>query len=67
MPEFPRLHAGDDGMQALPPPDLGEHTAPALKSAGVDETQYAALLRSGTVAESAPEAFAWAAVSRGSA
>ena len=69
VPEFPRLHAGDEGigMQALPPPDLGEHTAPALKSAGIDEAQYAALLRSGAVAESAPEAFAWAAVSRGSA
>jgi crotonobetainyl-CoA:carnitine CoA-transferase CaiB-like acyl-CoA transferase len=65
VPEFPRLHAGDDTLAARPPPDLGEHTAPALKSAGVDAAQYAALLRSGAVAESAPDTFAWAAVSRG--
>ena len=65
VPEFPRLHAGEDSVPALAPPDLGEHTAPTLKSAGVDPAQYAALLRSGAVAESSPDAFAWAAVSRG--
>lgn len=67
VPEFPRLQAGDADTQALPPPDLGEHTAPVLTSAGVEAAEYAALLRSGAVAESAPGAFAWAAVSRGGA
>jgi crotonobetainyl-CoA:carnitine CoA-transferase CaiB-like acyl-CoA transferase len=67
VPEFPRLHAeGDDGAPAQPPPDLGEHSAAVLKSAGIVQAEYEALLRAGAVAESAPEAFAWAAVRRGS-
>jgi crotonobetainyl-CoA:carnitine CoA-transferase CaiB-like acyl-CoA transferase len=67
VPEFPRMHTGDDSVQASPPPDLGAHTAPTLKSAGIDAAEYAALLRSGAVAESVPDAFAWAAVRRGEA
>jgi crotonobetainyl-CoA:carnitine CoA-transferase CaiB-like acyl-CoA transferase len=67
VPEFPRLHAGADaGAQAPPPPDLGEHTAAVLKSAGISQAEYEALLRAGAVAESTPGAFAWAPVRRGS-
>jgi crotonobetainyl-CoA:carnitine CoA-transferase CaiB-like acyl-CoA transferase len=44
VPEFPRLHAGEDGVPPQPPPDLGEHTAAVLKSAGVDQAEYEALL-----------------------
>jgi crotonobetainyl-CoA:carnitine CoA-transferase CaiB-like acyl-CoA transferase len=66
VPEFPRSHAdGDEGAPPRPPPDLGEHTAAVLKSAGVEQAEYAALLRAGAVAESTPDAFAWAAVRRG--
>jgi crotonobetainyl-CoA:carnitine CoA-transferase CaiB-like acyl-CoA transferase len=46
------------------PPNLGEHTAAVLKSAGVDPAEYEVLLESGAVAEAAPNAFAWAAVRR---
>jgi crotonobetainyl-CoA:carnitine CoA-transferase CaiB-like acyl-CoA transferase len=65
VPEFPRTHAsGDDDVAPRPPPALGEHTAAVLKSAGIDPTDYEALLRTGAVAESTPDAFAWAAVRR---
>jgi crotonobetainyl-CoA:carnitine CoA-transferase CaiB-like acyl-CoA transferase len=68
VPEFPRLHAdGHDGALPRSPPNLGEHTAAVLQSAGIDQAEYEALLRAGAVAESTPDAFAWAAVSRGSA
>jgi len=63
VPEFPRLHAGD-GMPTRPPPDLGEHTAALLQSAGVNREQYETLLQTGTVAEATPNAFAWAPVRR---
>ena len=66
VPEFPRLQAdGNDGAPPRPPPDLGEHTAAVLKSAGIEQAEYAALLRAGAVAESTPNAFAWAALRRG--
>jgi crotonobetainyl-CoA:carnitine CoA-transferase CaiB-like acyl-CoA transferase len=64
VPEFPRLQAGADGLPTQPPPNLGEHTAIILKSAGIDAAQYEALLGSGAVAEAAPDAFAWAPVRR---
>jgi crotonobetainyl-CoA:carnitine CoA-transferase CaiB-like acyl-CoA transferase len=64
VPEFPRLHAGEDGVATRAPPDLGEHTGTLLKAAGVDQAQYDAMLGSGAVAEAAPNAFAWAAVRR---
>jgi crotonobetainyl-CoA:carnitine CoA-transferase CaiB-like acyl-CoA transferase len=64
VPEFPRLHAGEDGVATRAPPDLGEHTGVLLKAAGVDQVQYDAMLGSGAVAEAAPNAFAWAAVRR---
>ena len=68
VPEFPRLQTdGDDGAPPRPPPDLGEHTAAVLKSAGIEQAEYAALLRAGAVADSTPNAFAWAALRRGSA
>ena len=64
VPEFPRLHAGEDSVATRAPPDLGEHTGALLKAAGVDQAQYDAMLGSGAVAEAAPNAFAWAAVRR---
>lgn len=64
VPEFPRLHAGADGVPTQPPPNLGEHTAVILRSAGIDQAKYEALLGSGAVAEAAPDAFAWAPVRR---
>ena len=64
VPEFPRLHAGEDGVATRAPPDLGEHTEALLKAAGVEQAQYDAMLGSGAVAEAAPNAFAWAAVRR---
>jgi crotonobetainyl-CoA:carnitine CoA-transferase CaiB-like acyl-CoA transferase len=67
VPEFPRLHAeGVEDARPQPPPDLGEHTAAVLRSAGIDRTEYEALLRAGAVAESTQDAFAWAAPSRSS-
>ncbi len=64
VPEFPRLHAGEDGVPTQPPPELGAHTAALLKSAGVDQAEYEALLKSGAIAEAAADAFAWATVRR---
>ena len=64
VPEFPRLHAGEDGVAHEPPPELGAHTAALLKSAGVDRAEYEALVESGAVAEAASNTFAWAAVRR---
>jgi crotonobetainyl-CoA:carnitine CoA-transferase CaiB-like acyl-CoA transferase len=63
VPEFPRLQAEAD-IPTQPPPNLGEHTAEVLKSAGVDEAQYRAMLQAGGIAEAAPNAFAWAPVRR---
>jgi crotonobetainyl-CoA:carnitine CoA-transferase CaiB-like acyl-CoA transferase len=64
VPEFPRLRAGEDGVPTQSPPEIGAHTAALLKSAGVDEAEYEALLGSGAVMEAAPDAFAWAPVRR---
>jgi crotonobetainyl-CoA:carnitine CoA-transferase CaiB-like acyl-CoA transferase len=64
VPEFPRLHAGDDGVPTESPPDLGAHTAAVLKMAGVGDAQYRASLESGAIEEAAPDAFAWAPVRR---
>jgi crotonobetainyl-CoA:carnitine CoA-transferase CaiB-like acyl-CoA transferase len=63
VPELPRLQ-GADSLQTEPPPELGEHTAAVLKSAGVDAVAYDGLVRSGAVVEAAPNAFAWAPVRR---
>jgi crotonobetainyl-CoA:carnitine CoA-transferase CaiB-like acyl-CoA transferase len=64
VPEFPRLHAGANEVATQPPPDLGEHTSALLKSAGVEQAEYDALLGSGGAAEAAPQSFAWAPVRR---
>jgi crotonobetainyl-CoA:carnitine CoA-transferase CaiB-like acyl-CoA transferase len=64
VPEFPRLHAGEDGVPTQPPPNLGADTAALLRSAGVDQSEYEVLLKSGAAVEAAPDAFAWAAVRR---
>jgi crotonobetainyl-CoA:carnitine CoA-transferase CaiB-like acyl-CoA transferase len=64
VPEFPRVGLGENEVPTQPPPNLGAHTAALLKSAGVDQAEYEACLRSGAVAEAAPDAFAWAAVRR---
>jgi crotonobetainyl-CoA:carnitine CoA-transferase CaiB-like acyl-CoA transferase len=65
VPEFPSLHT-DRGTArpTQPPPDLGEHTAEVLKSAGVDATAYQAMLAAGAIADAAANAFAWAPVRR---
>ncbi len=64
VPEFPRLHAGEDGVPTQAPPELGAHTAALLQAAGVDQAEYAALLDSGAIVEAAADTFAWAAVRR---
>jgi crotonobetainyl-CoA:carnitine CoA-transferase CaiB-like acyl-CoA transferase len=64
VPEFPRLHAGADGIPNQPPPNLGEHTAAVLKSVGVEAEEYAILQGTGAATEAAPNAFAWAPVRR---
>ncbi len=64
VPEFPRLAQDEDSVPTEPPADLGAHTAALLKSAGVDQAEYEACLRSGAVVEFAPDTFAWAAVRR---
>jgi len=72
VPEFPCLETGEESSTgeedgASPPPDLGEHTAAVLQSAGIDPTDYDALLGSGAVAQATPNAFAWAALRTGTA
>lgn len=65
VPEFPRLGARDDGIQTLPPAELGEHTLEVLQSAGIPLQECEALLASGAVATTTPDSFAWAAVRPG--
>jgi len=64
VPEFPRLHAQDDGVQTLPPPDLGEHTLDVLRAAGLSPDECEALLESGAVSAIRSGDFAWAPVRR---
>jgi crotonobetainyl-CoA:carnitine CoA-transferase CaiB-like acyl-CoA transferase len=65
VPEFPGLHAGQDGVPTQPPPNLGADTAAVLKSAGVDQSQYDALVESGAIEEEATsKPFHWAPVRR---
>ncbi|SCK21618.1 Crotonobetainyl-CoA:carnitine CoA-transferase CaiB [Variovorax sp. HW608] len=61
-PEFPRLHAATDGVQTLPPAELGEHTLEVLEAAGITGAQRDALLASGAVVAARPGAFGWAPV-----
>jgi crotonobetainyl-CoA:carnitine CoA-transferase CaiB-like acyl-CoA transferase len=63
VPEFPR---GDSDVEVptLPPPELGEHTAAILMSAGIEPAEYQAMLAASGVAETSPGAFAWATVRR---
>ncbi|WP_137919290.1 CaiB/BaiF CoA-transferase family protein [Hydrogenophaga sp. 2FB] len=65
VPEFPRLGASDDGIQTLPPAELGEHTLAVLQSVGIPLQECEALLASGAVATTTPDSFAWAAVRPG--
>ncbi len=64
VPEFPRLHAGADQLDTLPPPELGAHTLDLLRSAGVDEQACEQWLKAGAIAGSKPTDFAWAPVRR---
>jgi crotonobetainyl-CoA:carnitine CoA-transferase CaiB-like acyl-CoA transferase len=64
VPEFPRLHSGEADVPTLPPPNLGEHTAEVLRSAGVDEVTYKTWVDSGGTAEAAAGSFPWAPVHR---
>ncbi len=65
VPEFPRLGASDDGIETLPPAELGEHTLEVLQSVGIPLQECEALLASGAVASTTPDSFAWAAVRPG--
>lgn len=62
VPEFPRLHASQDGIETLPPPELGEHTLQVLQSAGLPAQDCKALLASGAIATATDGDFAWAPV-----
>lgn len=62
VPEFPRLGAAQDGIETLPPPELGEHTLEVLQAAGIRQQECEALLASGSAAAVEPRSFAWAAV-----
>jgi crotonobetainyl-CoA:carnitine CoA-transferase CaiB-like acyl-CoA transferase len=64
VPEFPTGDPGAGELATQPPADLGEHTAEVLRSAGVERSEYEAMLASGAVTEAAPGAFAWAPVRR---
>jgi crotonobetainyl-CoA:carnitine CoA-transferase CaiB-like acyl-CoA transferase len=62
VPEFPRLHEAEPGAPNQSPPQLGEHTAAVLESAGLNQAAYETLVGLGAVAGSSPDAFAWAPV-----
>lgn len=62
VPEFPRIGAADDGVQTLPPPELGEHTTQVLLSAGMTPKDCEALLASAAARSVKDGDFAWAAV-----
>lgn len=66
VPEFPRLGAAGDGIETLPPPELGAHTREVLQAAGVTPSECEALLASGAASVVDAKAFAWAAVREGS-
>ncbi|VTU18835.1 Succinyl-CoA:(R)-benzylsuccinate CoA-transferase subunit BbsF [Variovorax sp. PBL-H6] len=62
VPEFPALDASREGVQTLPPADLGEHTLEVLQTAGVSPRECEALVMAGAVATTKPGNFAWAPV-----
>lgn len=63
-PEFPRV--GGQGVETLPPAELGAHTLEVLAAAGLSEAARATLLASGAVRAAEPGSFAWAPVREGS-
>ncbi|MEJ6022476.1 CaiB/BaiF CoA transferase family protein [Ramlibacter sp. PS4R-6] len=62
VPEFPRLGADSDGVQTLPPPELGAHTREILQSAGLKPEQCDALVKSGAALVADGTTFPWAPV-----
>lgn len=62
VPEFPRLHADQDGIATLPPPELGEHTRTYLQSAGLQPEDVDALVKCGAALVADGTTFPWAAV-----
>jgi crotonobetainyl-CoA:carnitine CoA-transferase CaiB-like acyl-CoA transferase len=64
VPEFPRAQSEEPTSATEAPPELGEHTADLLRSAGLEEAEYQALLQSGAVREATLGTFAWAPVRR---
>lgn len=62
VPEFPRLNPGEDGVETLPPQTLGSNTAELLKAAGVGESEYQEMLKTGAVAEAETDPCQWAPV-----
>ena len=65
VPEFPRFGATNDGIETLPPADLGEHTLEVLQSAGIAPQDCEALISTGAVAVAKLESFKWAPVRAG--
>lgn len=61
-PEFPRMYAEGDGVETLPPAELGEHTMQVLEAAGLSAAERSAMVASGAVAVAKPGSFAWAPV-----
>jgi crotonobetainyl-CoA:carnitine CoA-transferase CaiB-like acyl-CoA transferase len=62
VPEFPRLGADSDGVQTLPPPELGTHTLEVLQSVGVTPQECDALVQSGAALVADGSTFPWAPV-----
>jgi crotonobetainyl-CoA:carnitine CoA-transferase CaiB-like acyl-CoA transferase len=62
VPEFPRLGADKDGVQTLPPPELGAHTREVLQSAGLGPEACDALVASGCALVADGSTFPWAPV-----
>jgi crotonobetainyl-CoA:carnitine CoA-transferase CaiB-like acyl-CoA transferase len=62
VPEFPRLDADRDGVDTLPPPELGEHTLQILQAAGVSFQDCQSLIKLDAIVDAAPNSFPWAPV-----
>jgi crotonobetainyl-CoA:carnitine CoA-transferase CaiB-like acyl-CoA transferase len=62
VPEFPRVHPQAEGISALPPPELGQHTQEVLQSVGLGRDEFEKLLANGAVAGESARSFGWAPV-----
>jgi len=64
IPEFPHLRANAGAGATMSAPELGQHTAEVLRSAGVTASEYDGLVESGAVRIATTNQFAWAPVNR---